>query len=126
MTNTQIGASQEMSRKIISFEMYFQILSQVRVLFFADESFFGVFFLADESVGPIVKDGFAPAWVCGTLCGTGATVCSVECGGRCMVQVLTSENPFVFCLYLKKCPTQNWVVEAISSVNPFVFVFAQL
>ena len=61
MTNTQIGASQEMSRKIISFEMYFQILSQVRVLFFADESFFGVFFLADESVGPIVKDGFAPA-----------------------------------------------------------------
>ena len=33
MTNTQIGASQEMSSKIISFEMYFQFLLQMRVFF---------------------------------------------------------------------------------------------
>ena len=35
-------------------------------------------------------------------------------------------EPLCLLPILKKFPTQNWVVEAISSVNPFVFVFAQL
>ena len=79
-----------------------------------------VFFLADESVGPIVKDGFAPAWVCGT----GATVCTVVEGAWCKCLLLRTLLSFAY--IKKKFPTQNWVVEAISSVNPFVFVFAQL